>query len=142
MHLKYQTDGTLNAFIMQGLSENEIKEKVILKVLESNSTGQSKINTLAFAKAILDYSNEERDEESTEITKIYPFMIDSPFTELSDGNLYKSAENIHLFSSQIILMISNDSLDGVKELLLPYVNNIKVLEKQDNESYSFVKDGE
>lgn len=142
LYTKYKADGTLNAFIMQGLSENEIKEKVILKILESNSTGQSKINTLAFAKAILDYSNEERDEESTEITKNYPFMIDSPFTELSDGNLYKSAENIHLFSSQIILMISSDSLDGVKELLLPYVNNIKILEKHKNESYSFVKDGE
>ena len=116
-----------------------LKEISICKVLESNSTGQAKINTLAFAKSILDYSRAERDENSTGLTRSYPFLIDSPFTELSDGNLEKSAHQLHEFADQVILMISNESLSSVKDLIMPYVGGMTTLEKNNNDASSKIK---
>lgn len=122
-------------------NEAEIREALILKICEPNSTGQSKINTLAFAKAILDYSNEERDKESVEITKNYPFLIDSPFTELSGGNLSQSAEFIHTFSKQIILLISEKSYDTVKDKVAKHVCCITKIKKDPSGRYSFIEEG-
>jgi len=139
---KLTEDGTVKSLSIMGKDEKEIHEYIILKVLESNSTGQSKINTLAFAKAILDYSNEERDESSTEITKNYPFLIDSPFTELTDENLSKSAASLHKFTNQIILMSSADSLASVEDSIIPFVGCRNYLVKADNESFSTLKESE
>ena len=139
---KLTEDGTVKSLSIMGKDEKEIHEYIILKVLESNSTGQSKINTLAFAKAILDYSNEERDENSTEITKNYPFLIDSPFTELTDENLSKSAASLHKFTNQVILMSSADSLASVEDSILPFVGCRNYLVKADNESFSTLKESE
>ena len=139
LYEKFSSDNTLTTYSTLGLSDDEIAEKIILKIRESNSTGQSKINTLSFAKAILDYSSEVRDDESTELSKSYPFLIDSPFTELAGGNLEMSAKNIHKFSQQIILMISDDSLAGVEDKIMPFVSNIYRLEKKDGESNSSLK---
>lgn len=136
----FLNDGTIKSYYMMSLGDEEIKEKVILSVLESNSTGQSKINSLAFAKSILDYSNEKRGEESMEISRDYPFLIDSPFTELSDNNLINSAKNITKFSNQIILLISNESLSGIKELIDPFISTTSYLIKRDNESSSYLKE--
>lgn len=136
LYERYFADNTIASYKTLGLSDDEITEKIILKIKESNSTGQSKINSLAFAKAILDYSSEIRDDESTELSKSYPFLIDSPFTELSDGNLEMSASNIHNFSDQIILMISGESLSGVEDKLQPYISKRFTLIKKDGESNS------
>lgn len=137
--LRLSQNNGLAACQASGMSMSEIQEYVILKVLESNSTGQAKINTLAFAKAILDYSRAERASDSTEISRSYPFLIDSPFTELSDGNLKQSAENIHNFAEQVILMISKESLDSVAEQIKPYIGKVVELEKSVNDSYSTLK---
>ena len=118
---EYTENGTAASLRQLGKSDEEIMETIILSLKDSNSTGQGKINTLAFAKAILDYSREERSSDSTEISRSYPFLIDSPFTELSDGNLLQSSIAIHTFADQIILLISNESLSGVQENLKPYV---------------------
>lgn len=131
-------NGTIAALKTKGLREDEIKEYVISQAKTSSSTGQSKINTLAFAKAILDYSNEERDEDSTEVSRDYPFLIDSPFTELANDNLEHSADNIHLFSGQIILLISEESYERTKTKILPHVKSKVTLAKQEGESYSFI----
>ena len=139
---KLTEDGTVKSLTIMGKDEKEIHEYIVLKVLESNSTGQSKINTLAFAKAILDYSNEERDENSTEITKNYPFLIDSPFTELTDENLSKSAASLHKFTNQVILMSSADSLASVEDSIIPYVGCRNYLVKADNESFSTLKESD
>lgn len=133
---RYSSDNTIASYKTLGLSDEEITEKIILKIRESNSTGQSKINTLAFAKAILDYSSEIRDDESTELSKSYPFLIDSPFTELAEGNLEMSATNIHSFSKQIILLISTESLSSVADKITPYVSDEYRLKKHDGESNS------
>lgn len=139
---KLTEDGTVKSLTIMGKDEKEIHEYIVLKVLESNSTGQSKINTLAFAKAILDYSNEERDESSTEITKNYPFLIDSPFTELTDENLSKSAASLHKFTNQVILMSSADSLASVEDSIIPYVGCRNYLVKANNESFSTLKESD
>ena len=139
---KLTEDGTIKSLTIMGLDEKQIHEHIVMKVLESNSTGQSKINTLAFAKAILDYSNEERDENSTEITKNYPFLIDSPFTELTDENLSKSAASLHKFTNQVILMSSADSLASVEDSIVPYVGCRNYLVKADNESFSILKESD
>lgn len=139
---KLTEDETVKSLTIMGLDEKQIHEHIVMKVLESNSTGQSKINTLAFAKAILNYSNEERDEDSTEITKNYPFLIDSPFTELTDENLSKSASSLHKFSNQVILMSSVDSLASVEDSIVPYVGCRNYLVKADNESFSSLKESD
>lgn len=136
---KWEENGTLASYRHQQKDEDEIKELIILKIRESNSTGQSKINTLAFAKAILDYSSEVREDDTTQLSKSYPFLIDSPFTELTDGNLTKSAENIHKFSEQLVLMTSQDSLSGVKQFIEPYVACSYELQKNNGESNSSLK---
>lgn len=137
--LRMSADNGLAAYQAAGMTLPEIQEDAILKVLESNSTGQAKINTLAFAKAILDYSRAERSEDSTEISRSYPFLIDSPFTELSDGNLHQSADSIHQFAEQVILMISKESLDSVNEQLQPYIGAVVELQKSVNDSFSTIK---
>lgn len=138
--VQFESDGTIKYYKSINLTDEEIKEKIILNVLESNSTGQGKVNTLAFAKAILDYSNESRDSDSIEITKEYPFLIDSPFTELSGNNKLLPAQNIHTFTNQIILMISDDSLRDVRNELMPFVGNCVKLSKLKDLSCSVVEE--
>ena len=100
----WTNSGELKTLQDEGLSESEIHEKLVLKVVEGKSTGQSKVNSLAFAKAILDYSNEDRTTDKLKVSHDYPFLIDSPFTELSGQNLENVAKYIHTFANQIILM--------------------------------------
>lgn len=133
-----KNNGTLAALKTRGESDDAIKEYVIDQAKTSSSTGQSKINTLAFAKAILDYSNDERDEDSTEISRDYPFLIDSPFTELANENLEHSADIIHTFTGQIILLISEESYERTKIKILPHVKSQVNLTKKEGESYSFI----
>lgn len=133
-----ESNGTIQALKTKGLGVDEIKEYVIDQVKTSSSTGQSKINTLAFAKAILDYSNEDRDDDATEISRDYPFLIDSPFTELANENLEHSADIIHTFSGQIILLISEESYERTKSKVLPHVKSKVSLTKKEGESYSFI----
>ena len=121
--------GYIRALSQDGLSDNEIKEKIIIAVAEGKSTGQSKTNSLAFAKAILDYSNEDRTDDELKVSHDYPFLIDSPFTELSGGNLEFAAINIHSFANQIILMVDDKSYSGVESHVAPYVNSKTYLKK-------------
>ena len=136
LYTRFSQDNTIASYKASGLTDEEIAEKIILKIRESNSTGQSKINTLSFAKAMLDYSSEVRDNDSIELTKSYPFLIDSPFTELSQGNLEMSARNIHTFSEQIILMISDISLASVDNIIRPFIAKTYTLTKKVGESNS------
>ena len=122
-----------------GLSESEIYEKMVLKVVEGKSTGQSKINSLTFAKAILDYSNEDRSTDNLKISHDYPFLIDSPFTELSGDNPSNVAQYIHTFATQVILMADDISYGGVKKIVDPYVNTVTKLLKNETEGITYIK---
>lgn len=133
-------ENLLKIWKLEGVSKDEMLERIIMRVLESNSTGQSKINSLAFAKAILDYSRSSFGSGEAEITKSYPFLIDSPFTELSDGNLHKSAAAINTFAEQVILMISSESLDGVRDLIEPYIGGrVRLVKSSNNAESTLVK---
>ena len=110
-------NGRIKTLEDDGLSESEIHENIILEVVEGKSTGQSKVNSLSFAKAILDYSNETGTTDQLRVSHDYPFLIDSPFTELSGRNLDNVAQNIHTFANQIILMADDKSYGGVQQFV-------------------------
>lgn len=135
----WTNSGELKTLHDDGLSESEIHEKIVLKVVEGKSTGQSKVNSLAFAKAILDYSNEDRTTDKLKVSHDYPFLIDSPFTELSGRNLENVAKYIHTFANQIILMADDKSYGGVASFVAPEVCSTTKLLKNENEGITYIK---
>lgn len=134
----YKKSGKYQELINSGASEDEIKELAIMQCKDSSSTGQSKMNTLSFAKAILDYSNERKSEDSIEITKEYPLLIDAPFGDIFEQNLMKSSRELHAFTNQIILMLSRESYLSVEDNLKDYIGNIYEFIKQDNKNFSII----
>lgn len=135
----WTNSGELKTLQDDGLSESEIHEKIVLKVVEGKSTGQSKVNSLAFAKAILDYSNEDRTTDKLKVSHDYPFLIDSPFTELSGKNLENLAQYIHTFANQIILMADDKSYGGVATFVEPEVCSKTKLLKNEKEGITYIK---
>ena len=135
----WTNSGELRTLQDEGLTENEIHEKIVLKVVEGKSTGQSKVNSLAFAKAILDYSNEDRTTNKLNVSHDYPFLIDSPFTELSGQNLENVAKYIHTFANQIILMADDKSYGGVAALVEHEVCSKTKLLKDEKEGITYIK---
>lgn len=135
----WTNSGELKTLQDEGLSESEIHEKIVLKVAEGKSTGQSKVNSLAFAKAILDYSNEDRTTDKLKVSHDYPFLIDSPFTELSGKNLENVAQYIHTFANQIILMADDKSYGGVAAFVEPEVYSKTKLLKDEKEGITYIK---
>ncbi len=69
----------------------------------------------------------------------YPFLIDSPFTELSGKNLVNVAQHIHTFANQIILMVDNQSYDGVSHLVESEVYSKTTLFKDGTEGFTYLK---
>ncbi len=121
-----------NTLLAKGFTNKEIKEKAIMQCLDANSTGQSKINTLSFVKAILDYSNEPKDENGIEIRKDYPLLIDAPFGDIAGDNRINSSSELHTFANQIILMLDTDIYIAVSPFLGKYVSNIYEMNKIDD----------
>ena len=120
------------------LSPSQKQERAILNIAEGNSTGQSKMNTLAFVKAILDYANSKKDPYYG-LEKNFPLLIDAPFGDIFDNNLIQSAKKLHDFSDQIILFLAQDSYDSVKQYIEKYVSTKYELCKNLNEPYSKIK---
>ena len=139
LHSNWINSGQMKTYEDDGCTQSEIHEKIVLKVAEGKSTGQSKVNSLAFAKAILDYSNEDRTTDKLKISHDYPFLIDSPFTELSGKNLENVAQYIHTFANQIILMADDKSYGGVSALVEPQVCSITKLLKDEKEGITYIK---
>ena len=134
-----QKKGIYQDMVSAGLTEEQIREQAILKCQLPNSTGQSKMNTLAFVKAILDYSNQKRADESIQVTKEYPLLIDAPFGDIFEENLKKSALALNDFTHQIILMVAEDSYRSVENFIKDGVNTVHVLKKVKDEDRSIVK---
>lgn len=139
LHSNWINNGQMKTYEDEGYTQSEIHEKIVLKVAEGKSTGQSKVNSLAFAKAILDYSNEDRTSDKLKVSHDYPFLIDSPFTELSGQNLENVAKYIHTFANQIILMADDKSYGGVSSFVAPEVCSMTKLLKNENEGITYVK---
>lgn len=130
-------NGRIKTLEDDGLSESEIHENIILEVVEGKSTGQSKVNSLSFAKAILDYSNETGTTDQLRVSHDYPFLIDSPFTELSGRNLDNVAQNIHTFANQIILMADDKSYGGVQQFVTHSVQSTTRLLKNSTDGITY-----
>lgn len=133
---RMRDSGEYGELLSQGLSDDEIRELAIMRCAQSNSTGQSKMNTLAFVKAILDYSNGIRNTDSFEVIKEYPLLIDAPFGDIFDNNLVRSAESLHEFTHQIILMVAKESYQSISSYIDPYVSCVYEFEKQENQTFS------
>lgn len=114
---KWKKSGEYQDLVDEGFSLSQIKERAILSCSDSNSTGQSKMNTLSFVKAILDYSNLDKNNDGIEVKKSYPLLVDAPFSEIAGDNLTRSASSLHTFANQIILMLDNNKYEEVK----PYI---------------------
>ena len=127
-------------YLSQGLSVSEIEEKAILACADSNSTGQSKMNTLSFAKAILDYSNEQKDKEGVEIQKEYPILIDAPFSDIAGDNLRNAARELHNFSGQVVLMIDGEKYKSIRQHISSYVNKLYKLDKNSEQNVTSIKE--
>lgn len=125
-------------FLESGMPEEEIVEYAIIQCGQPNSTGQSKMNTLAFVKAILDYSNEKRNFDSLEITKEYPLLIDAPFGDIFDENLENSAKLLNSFTHQIILMLAQESYESVADHIGPHISTVHTLEIQHESTNSLI----
>ena len=131
--------GMMKTYNDSGLSDDEIHELIVIKASEGKSTGQSKINSLSFAKAILEYSNEDRSSDSLKVARDYPFLIDSPFTELSDENLFNVAKYINTFAGQVLIMADDNSYGGVERFISSFVNTKTQLIKDKDKGISYVK---
>lgn len=139
LHSNWINSGQIKTYEDEGFTQSGIHEEMVLKVAEGKSTGQSKVNSLAFAKAILDYSNEDRTTDKLKVSHDYPFLIDSPFTELSGQNLENVAQYIHTFANQIILMADDKSYGGVAAFVEPEVCSKTKLLKNEKEGITYVK---
>ena len=139
IRVSWINSGRMKTLEDEGLSESEIHERIVLDVGEGKSTGQSKVNSLAFAKAVLDYSNEDRTTDKLRVSHDYPFLIDSPFTELSGENPANVAKNMHSFANQIILMADEISYGGVKSWIAPSVCSKIELLKNKEEGITYIK---
>lgn len=133
-----KAQGRIKSLKAAGFSGAEVEETAIISCAQSSSTGQSKMNTLAFVKAILDYANDPGREGVFEVTKNYPLLIDAPFGDIFDKNLEKSAETLHLFTHQIILMLAKESYSSVQGYISPYVSTVHKFTKEENEDHSTV----
>lgn len=119
-------------------------EKAIDTVKISNSTGQQTVLSLAFVKAILDYSRKEAGEKDRELkkVKVYPVVIDAPFSDLSGENLKNAAANLYNFSNQVILLINQTSYENIKEEIKDHLNSFYYLNKNTEGQYSTIEMGE
>ena len=139
MQTRWLNKGRIKALRDQGLTDEEIHEELVIEVAEGKSTGQSKVNSLAFAKAILQYSNEDRSQDELKVSRDYPFLIDSPFTELSEENQTNVACNIHTFASQVLIMADEVSYGFVAPLVKPAVNTQTRLVKDKEKGVTSIK---
>ena len=135
---KMKERGTFDQLKACGQSEEEISETAILSCSLPNSTGQSKMNTLAFVKAILDFANAPQGNGLFETTKAYPLLIDAPFGDIFDKNLERSAKSLFSFTHQIILMLAADSYKDVAQYIGPHVSSLHKFEKNPNSNYSTI----
>ena len=136
---EWKEKGIYSEYLEKGLNESEIRELAILASADSNSTGQSKMNTLSFAKAILDYSNEQKEEDGLEIQKEYPFLIDAPFSDIAGDNLVNASSELHSFSGQVVLMLDKDKYESVKPHIMAYISKLYRLEKTNEKNVTNIQ---
>lgn len=118
-------------------------EKAIDQIKISNSTGQQTVLSLAFVKAMLDYSRKESNNSDKELKKVksYPVVIDAPFSDLSGENLENASSSINFFSEQVLLLINNDSYKNIQGNIGNYINSIHIFHKIKDKQCSKISEG-
>ena len=116
------------------------RERAVLSCGESNSTGQSKINTFAFVRAILDFANVDKDPDSYQLSRSYPLLIDAPFGDIFDDNLRMSSHELHDFADQVILMLARQSYETVSDEIGPYVSHCVELTRDEDRGVSTIQE--
>jgi DNA sulfur modification protein DndD len=95
--------------------EEKKKEVAIIEAAENSSTGQRKIVTLSFVKAVMEYATAKNLENEFRSKKEYPLFIDAPFSELSGENLSKFAKELPNFNKQSIVMLDPNIYSDIKK---------------------------
>lgn len=128
------------------IDDQTINEILIIESAESNSTGQGKVNTLAFIKALMKYSKSnykskgKKDIESIMgDEKHYPLVLDAPFTELSEYNLFSIAKKLKDFNEQTIVMLDKKSFEDNIEYYKDDIGSIYLLEANINQPESSIR---
>lgn len=133
---------TSNNIKLSDMTDDIRREIAILENAVSKSTGQSKSVTIAFVKAILDYSSIDKIDDEFQIKKEYPLVIDAPFSDLSGENLIRPAEKLNTFSEQVILLLTPDNYDSVKEYIDQHIGLRYKISKQKDMNCSIISKGE
>ena len=142
--IPFYLENASEALAREGLSwesaSAQDRERVVLSCGESNSTGQSKINTFAFVRAILDFANVDKDPESYQLSRSYPLLIDAPFGDIFDDNLRMSSHELHDFADQVILMLARQSYETVSDEIGPYVSHCVELTRDEDRGVSTIQE--
>lgn len=117
---------------------HHLNEAYIMDIATNNSTGQSKIMTMSFVKAILDFSSQNRNDEFS-VKRQYPLVLDAPFSEISGDNLIKSAKNLYKFNEQIILLSDPNTYEGLQEHMNKNIGKVYYFDKNDGESSTTIR---
>lgn len=105
----------------------KLREQLILKNATSSSTGQLKMTSLAFMKAILDYVRSIAAKDKNLSDAEYPVIMDAPFSDIKGENYDNAVMNVRTLAKQVILLIADSN---VPEKILPYVSKTYTVEKK------------
>ena len=126
---------------LSDLEDSEKKrEIVILKAAENSSTGQRKIVTLSFVKAVMEFAMAKEADSEFRTKKEYPLFIDAPFSELSGENLSKFAKELPNFNEQSIVMLDPDVYKDIKDYFEKYVSKEYIISKNKNSNNTNVEE--
>lgn len=128
-----KSSGAYDRELDKGIGSSLIEEQIKIKIREPNSTGQGKVLALSFVQSILDYSSSNKNDDEFMINKSYPIIIDAPFTEIFGRNLDNLSRRISDFSEQVILMLSEDSYQQVKNNIEDFIGSKYFLEKNNKD---------
>ena len=110
-------------------NEEKKKEVAILKAAENSSTGQRKIVTLSFVKAVMEFAMAKDNSLDFRTKREYPLFIDAPFSELSGDNLSKFAKELPNFNEQSIVMLDPDVYDDIKTYFEEHISKEYIISK-------------
>lgn len=139
----YETKGYSREDVLGNNVNLEDFEEAINLIKISNSTGQQTVLSLAFVKAILDYSRREINQRDKELKKVksYPVVIDAPFSDLSGDNLENASSGLNNFSEQVLLLINHESFKNIRANIEENINSIHYFYKSKEKQCSTIKQG-
>lgn len=108
-------------------NDARVREQLIVKNATSSSTGQLKMTSLAFMKAILDYVHDIAIRDKNLSDAEYPVIMDAPFSDIKGENYDNAVTNVRNLARQVILLIADSN---VPEQILPYVGKTYTIEKR------------